>query len=281
MNNLKLNDFGYYLAGLIEGDGYLNINNRNILSIGITFNMKDQPLALKLIALLGQGYLGQGYLGQGYGHIVKRKGQNIELRFTNKKSLLQIINLIKGKFRTPKIDQLNKAIEFMNKHYSISLAINPIDVSPIYKNSWLAGFIEANGNFYIRYSDKQIICKFSLEQRMIYSKTLESYENILLSICSYFKVKLVQRYRQSINKSYYIIRIENQNSIKLLIDYLNKFNLYSSKYLDYLLWKQAFEIILLKNHYSKSGSLAVKKLKNRMNNSRTEFNWDHLNNLDV
>jgi hypothetical protein len=135
MNNLKLNDFGYYLAGLIEGDGYLNINNRNILSIGITFNMKDQPLALKLIALLGQGYLGQGYLGQGYGHIVKRKGQNIELRFTNKKSLLQIINLIKGKFRTPKIDQLNKAIEFMNKHYSISLAINPIDVSPIYKNS--------------------------------------------------------------------------------------------------------------------------------------------------
>jgi hypothetical protein len=107
---------------------------------------------------------------------------------------------------------------------------------------------------------------------MIYSKTLESYENILLSICSYFKVKLVQRYRQSINKSYYIIRIENQNSIKLLIDYLNKFNLYSSKYLDYLLWKQAFEIILLKNHYSKSGSLAVKKLKNRMNNSRTEFN---------
>jgi hypothetical protein len=54
----------------------------------------------------------------------------------------------------------------------------PEDNSPLYQNSWLTGFIEADGGFYIRYSVKQIIFKFSLEQGMIYPKTLDSSEPI-------------------------------------------------------------------------------------------------------
>jgi hypothetical protein len=46
----------------------------------------------------------------------------------------------------------------------------PISTSPLNKNAWLAGFIESDGGFYIRHSIKQIICKFSLEQRMLYPK---------------------------------------------------------------------------------------------------------------
>ena len=132
----------------------------------------------------------------------------------------------------------------------------PLDNSPLDENSWLTGFIEAvliyslaqkGGGFYIRFSLKQIICKFSLEQRMIYPKTGESYYTILKNICIFLNVKLSVRNRLTKKNSYYQIRVENQNTTKILIDYLNKYPLLSSKYLDYLVWKNHLELFLKKN----------------------------------
>jgi hypothetical protein len=51
----KDNYLGYYLAGLIEGDGYISITNKNRVILGITFNIKDRPLAEKLLSLIGKG----------------------------------------------------------------------------------------------------------------------------------------------------------------------------------------------------------------------------------
>lgn len=122
----------------------------------------------------------------------------------------------------------------MNKNYSMKIKKLPIDDSPINVNSWLSGFIDSDGNFYIRFSEKQIICKFALEQRMIYPKTNISYDFILNKICLCFNVKLNTRVRENYKNSYFIIRIENQQSIIKLINYLNNFPLLSSKYLDFL-----------------------------------------------
>ena len=108
-----------------------------------------------------------------------------------------------------------------------------INNTPLNDNSWLTDFIEADDNFYIRYSTN-IICKFNLEQRMIYSKTKENYFNILNKISLFLNVKLAIRKRSNYKNSYYKIKVENQNSINILINYLNKYSLLSSKYLDYL-----------------------------------------------
>ena len=213
---------GSYLAGLIEGDGYITITNKDSVILGITFNLKDKPLAEKLLRILGGGF------------IVKRKTNSVELRFSHKQTLCQIIELINGKFRTPKIDQLYKLVDWMNKKHSMNITKLPLNDSPILKDSWLSGFIDAGGCFYIRNSLKQIICKFNLEQRMIYPKTKESYNNILKKISLFFNVQLHTRIRKNYKNSYYIIRVENQNSIKLLIDYLDQHTLLSSKHLDYL-----------------------------------------------
>ena len=105
---------------------------------------------------------------------------------------------------------------------------------PKWSNEIPSNYKDADGYFYIRYSEKQIICKFNLEQRMIYPKTQETYKFILDQICELFNVKLGLRTRKNYKKSYYIIKIENQKSINLLIDYLNNYSLLSSKYLDYL-----------------------------------------------
>ena len=63
----------HYLAGLIEGDGYISITNKNRIILGITFNLKDKPLAEKLLSYLGKG------------SIVKRNTNSIELRFSANK----------------------------------------------------------------------------------------------------------------------------------------------------------------------------------------------------
>ena len=222
-NRKEINEFlGFYLAGLIAFDGYISITTQNRVILGITFNLKDQPLAEKLLNLLGKGF------------IAKRKTNCIELRFSEKKTIFKIVTLINGKFRTPKIDQLHKLIDWLNNKYSMAISKLPLDNSPLDENSWLTGFIEADGGFYIRFSLKQIICKFNLEQRMIYPKTKESYNEILEKISLFFNVKLHTRIRKNYKNSYYIIRVENQNSIKFLINYLDKHTLLSSKYLDYL-----------------------------------------------
>lgn len=39
---------GNYLAGLIEGDGYITITNQDRVILGISFNLKDKALAEKL-----------------------------------------------------------------------------------------------------------------------------------------------------------------------------------------------------------------------------------------
>lgn len=90
---------GYYLAGLIEGDGYISITKQNRVILGITFNIKDKPLAEYLLNKIGKGT------------IVKRKTNSIELRFSAKNTIISIINLINGKFRTPKVDQLHALID--------------------------------------------------------------------------------------------------------------------------------------------------------------------------
>lgn len=274
-NCLETN-LGPYLAGLIEGDGYISINNKNKALLGITFNIKDLPLALKLLDVLNKRFLiKKGYIAN------KNKSKSFELRITSKANLEYIILLINGKFRTPKIQQLYLLIDWMNKNHGTSIDKLPLDNSPLYTNAWLAGFIDADGGFYIRFSLKQLICKFHLEQRQIYPKTLESYETILSKVCLFLQVKLFTRDRRSYKNSYYQIRVERQASINILINYLDQHTLFSSKYLDYLDWKSAFTIILNKDHFTLKGREYILSHKNNMNNKRTYFNWDHLENINL
>ena len=131
-----VNISGSYLAGLIEGDGYITITNNRVI-LGITFNLKDLPLARFLLANLGQG------------SIVKRSGNSVELRFHAKSTLLTIINLINGEFKTPKIVMLHKLIDFCNLKYSLSIEKKPLNTNNLNSNYWLSGFIDAEWGFFI------------------------------------------------------------------------------------------------------------------------------------
>jgi hypothetical protein len=105
-NNSQL---GYYLAGLIEGDGLINIptslksksGKRNYPSIQIIFNKKDSPLGFEIIKQLGSN-----------GSMIRKKNTNAYvLTINDYMGLLKVINLINGKLRTPKINRLNLLID--------------------------------------------------------------------------------------------------------------------------------------------------------------------------
>ena len=93
------------LAGLIEGDGYIGVHDKNYKSkqyrpkIIIAFNIKDKLLAEKLSAELKVGKV-----------ISKPKLGHVLLQIIAKEEVLKIINLINRYMRTSKIEALHRAI---------------------------------------------------------------------------------------------------------------------------------------------------------------------------
>jgi hypothetical protein len=100
------NQLGFYLAGLIESDGSIITpkDNINTPSISISFNIDDKPLAELICKILGYGSI----------EIIKPK-KSVKIHIRGRQSLIDIVELINGKFRTPKIEKLGKLIEYINK----------------------------------------------------------------------------------------------------------------------------------------------------------------------
>ena len=106
-SQVKINcNLGSYLAGLIEGDGYIGVQDPNTDAkvihrpkIIIAFNINDKPLANKLSAELNVGRV-----------LDREKSSIVILQILSKEDVLKIINLINGFMRTPKIEALHRAI---------------------------------------------------------------------------------------------------------------------------------------------------------------------------
>jgi hypothetical protein len=83
----------------------------------------------------------------------------------------------------------------------------------------------------------------------------------------------------SSKRSTFRVRTNNIAANQLLISYLDRFPLFGTKYLDYLDWVKAFSIYVEGYHYSEHGINEIVKIKSHMNDKRTIFIWDHLNNF--
>jgi hypothetical protein len=104
-NNYK---FITYLTGIIEGDGSIIVpesersskGKLNYPSIQIVFHLKDLPLALLIQKNLG------------YGSLIRKKGLNAYILYINDhKGILNLVNLLNGNMKTPKINSLYKLID--------------------------------------------------------------------------------------------------------------------------------------------------------------------------
>ena len=110
-NNLTNNQLGYYLAGLIEGDGSIvvpkttwNQNGKKLYPIvKIIFVKKDVPLALKIKEVIQGGTLAY-----------PKNSNYVVLNFQDLNSIQKIAILLNGKMRTPKIEALFRLIDWLN-----------------------------------------------------------------------------------------------------------------------------------------------------------------------
>lgn len=272
-------DFNSYLAGVWEGDGHIDIQiitspliKKYNPRFCITTHEKNKPWLMVIKSELNN-----------YGFIrYKKKEHALVLTISNIEGLLLIINKLNGNLKTPKIDKFYDLIDWLNINKNLNIEKLPIDYN-LKDNSWLTGFIEADGSFYIRCSEPNLLSnrkkprisvRLTIEQRML-SPSGKSYELILKEIAKEFNASLTIVTKVN-NKQYYCVSFSSQNSTIILKKYLDIHCLSSVKYLDYLNWVDALNIIINKNHLEPTGINAIKHLKGCMNNSRRYFNWDHL-----
>lgn len=277
---------GSYFAGLFEGDGHISMptnKHKHNPRFHITFHIKDLPLAQKLLSKVGFGFVQH-----------KPKQNACVLIVSEIKGWKRILELINGQLRTPKIHSLHLVIDWLNQHHNTHTIKYGYCTKAISDNAWLAGFIDAEGSFGIRYTKelllpqkgiqqiktkKRIACRFRLGQRMTSPVNGESYEAPLSEITAYLGIQLKCRVQTKTGKVYYLIDASSELCRKRLNDYLNSYPLYSSKHLDYQDWYLACIVLDGKQAYSDHGTTLINNLKLRMNTSRTVFNWNHLDTL--
>lgn len=285
---------GSYLAGLFEGDGHLYLPKVNDLTgkmtypyLAITFVNKDLPLINKFKELYG------GRLR------IKTKENAIVWTVGTHKELINLINLMNGYLRTPKINKFNKLILWLNERYNYNIKIYSVDTANLNTNGWLAGFIDADGGFKIRYTEKRIDEKtkkvltkgrievrFALEQRQ-YLTSIDgynynnSYKPIMLNIQSFFGITTdLRTSKHNIDKTYWIVEVTSLDKLNIVIQYLNNYPLLTAKRNDYDDWLKVYRLMTVKPHLSEDGKLLIKNIKSNINKNRRIFNWDHLNYLN-
>lgn len=271
---------GFYLAGLIEGDGNIwtsktlksakgRINNPQI---AFTFHLKEKPLFAKLKTVLDTGSLYQETLNKNFG----------KYRITETNKLIEVINLINGKFRTPKIKYLYRAIDHINKIHNTDIEKLPLDNSNIESNAWLAGFTDADGHFQISLQGvygsnnslarPRVKCTFSVKQRVIDKRTGDSFVPIMSKIAEFFQCNV--NYASN-NAMTFLAQADSKHH--LTKSYFDKYPLMTSKRLNYLCFLQGLNY--LGKRLTDQEIIEIKTIKSSMNNNRTFYNWDHLNIL--
>jgi len=232
-------EFGYYLAGLIEGDGYFGDKR-----FEIAFHMDDISSAYYIKKRIG------------YGSVLFLKNNN-SVRYVLRHSLglKKVLSLVNGKFLgQQKIDQLIK--HKYSENYNISIL--PKSNFDISENHWLAGFSDADGSFGIFISK---------------SKTHQSGYNLTLP----FRIKqknpeLLTLIQKQFSGNVYQfndgIFSYSSTSFKIAYIFANYFDKYhllnASKWINFIKWRKAYRIVQRKEHLTLDGLAKIRKLQENL-----------------
>lgn len=205
-------------------------------------------------------------------------------------------NLIHGKLRTPKNIRFNQLIEFLNDKYNLSIKESSLNRSDLYSNSWLTGFIEADGHFGVKLAKRnstrslssttiselnkadRIITKnislvFRLDQRAHDIPTNSSMKPLMEDLahqldCNLLTFTNIQSRKTNGVIKVYSISLTSPKKLLPLIEYFNKYKLLGNKYKDFKDWEKIYYMVISKKHLTNTGYLEILKIRENMNSKR-------------
>lgn len=227
-------------------------------------------------------------LRQRLGGSIRHKLENhaYVLTISSIKGLCNVVSMINGLLRTPKIDKFNSLVLcLVDQGYSTDTVL-PLDVSHLLDNAWLAGFLDADGSFDVRVRTKaadgsgknRVEIRVRVEQRITDPITGASYFSILQSISNVLHVTL-NTARHNNGMEYFVVSSTSPAKLSILVNYLSTFPLFTSKYNNYLVWHEVYVIMLANEHVTDVGREKITHLKQMINRKRTDFDWSHLEKL--
>lgn len=275
-NNISVfkdkDNLGYYLAGLLEGDGHISLPSlgnttlNRVLNPRIVFTSHKENLGMYAFIQSELGNIGR----------FQSSGNAIRYIIGDMKGIIHFINLIHGKLRTPKNKRLNDTIKFINAKYSLSIAESLLDNSNYQDNYWFTGFTEADGHFGIKYVESKeksetrkrstpesVSLNFRLDQRAYDKPTSSSMEPFMNGLASFLSSNL-NRYKPAKDIEVLSLYVSSVNNIKFLVDYFNRYPLIGNKLNDFKKWEIVYNMIISKEHLSIEGRLKIKTLINKL-----------------
>lgn len=261
-NNLDKNWLTWFI-GFVEGDGaILNYNNQ----CRFVITQRDINILYEIKNKLGFGKI-----------ILYKKNNHIQygryIITSNKDCILLYLLFNKNLCLNHRISQLERWYPILTqylKNTQITLEIENLPcVYPIAKkvslnDAWLSGFTDAEGCFSItKYKNRDIIY---IKSRFILDQQDEFILNTI-SLLLYDKQLAKLRKNQKNMKNHFRIEISCNNKFKnkILLNYFNKYNLRTSKYNSYLIFKSILTKIVDKQPLPKVKIQEIDKLRKEMN----------------
>ena len=259
-------DINWWLVGFTDGDGCFNIYiNQKDKKINFTFKLSQKTNNIRILYFIKK-FLGVGSI------IIDKKNNMVSYIIRDKKIILEkiiplfdnyplkskklknyiifkeSINITNNNLLSQK-EKIDKILNLKKSNINISFINQSIN------KSWLIGFTEAEGSFYITLKEKKRLTHgFAITQK---------YDKILLeSIIKELKIKNPLKLNK---RGFYIIDTTNSITLKYIKDYFFK-TMKGIKSFEYRIWARSFKY---KGNYEKL--LKIKNLIHKIRSNQSDI----------
>lgn len=238
-----------WFIGFTEGKGnFLVLNNKIYFNISVS--IKDIQTLYYIKKELGFGKV-----------LINGSTNNASFYVTNYNNFYRLIALFNGNICTiTKLEEFKIWLNIFNNQFNKKVILIDRNLKPSYNTGWLSGFIDARGIF-----EGQGKKEFNnLKSPYLTFIILDNNVNDLSIINNVLNTR-INKIKYNKFKNCWMISLSTVKKLKILICYLKKYKLKTSKIMIFTKWCKIYNLILNKNHLSIEGLIKIHYLLKEIN----------------